>query len=123
MAERGVDVELTDAARDLLGDLGYDPTYGARPLKRVISKHLVDPLALGLLKGEFAAGDHVARRRRRRRADVRAQPSARSSPLTRRSRDAVGTRCTALLIDLQPQRRAWALDRHCLRDREPAGLY
>ena len=59
VAERGVDVELTDAARDLLGDLGYDPAYGARPLKRVISKRLVDPLALGLLKGEFAAGDRI----------------------------------------------------------------
>jgi len=59
VAERGVSVELTDAARDLLGNLGYDPTYGARPLKRIISKRLVDPLALGLLKGEFAAGDEV----------------------------------------------------------------
>ena len=59
VAERGVEVTLTDAARDLLGDIGYDPTYGARPLKRVISKRLVDPLALGLLKGEIAAGDRV----------------------------------------------------------------
>ncbi len=59
VAERGVSVELTDVARDLLGNLGYDPTYGARPLKRIISKRLVDPLALGLLKGEFAAGDHI----------------------------------------------------------------
>jgi ATP-dependent Clp protease ATP-binding subunit ClpB len=59
VAERNVTVELTDAARDLLGDLGYDPTYGARPLKRIISKRLVDPLALGLLKGEFTAGDTV----------------------------------------------------------------
>jgi ATP-dependent Clp protease ATP-binding subunit ClpB len=59
VAERGVTVELTDAARDLLGDLGYDPAYGARPLKRVIQKRLVDPLALGLLKGEFATGDEV----------------------------------------------------------------
>ena len=59
VAERGVEVTLTDAARDLLGDIGYDPTYGARPLKRVISKRLVDPLALGLLKGEFAAGDRI----------------------------------------------------------------
>src|ERR671925_915587 len=54
VAERGVEVTLTDAARDLLGEIGYDPTYGARPLKRVISKRLVDPLALGLLKGEFS---------------------------------------------------------------------
>jgi ATP-dependent Clp protease ATP-binding subunit ClpB len=59
VAERNVTVNLTDAARDLLGNLGYDPTYGARPLKRVISKRLVDPLALGLLKGEFASGDNV----------------------------------------------------------------
>ncbi len=59
VAERGVAVSLTDAARDLLGDIGYDPTYGARPLKRVISKRLVDPLALGLLKNEYAAGDRV----------------------------------------------------------------
>jgi ATP-dependent Clp protease ATP-binding subunit ClpB len=59
VAERGVDVALTDAARDLLGDLGYDPAFGARPLKRVIAKNLVDPLALALLKGEFAGGDHI----------------------------------------------------------------
>jgi ATP-dependent Clp protease ATP-binding subunit ClpB len=59
VSERGVTVELTDAARELLGNMGYDPTYGARPLKRVISKRLVDPLALGLLKGDFSEGDHV----------------------------------------------------------------
>jgi ATP-dependent Clp protease ATP-binding subunit ClpB len=59
VAERGVEVSLTDAARDLLGDIGYDPTYGARPLKRVISKRLVDPLALGLLKNEYAPGDRI----------------------------------------------------------------
>ena len=76
VAERGVDVELTDAARDLLGDLGYDPAYGARPLKRVISKHLVDPLALGLLKGEFAAGDHVVVDADGRRAALHARASA-----------------------------------------------
>jgi ATP-dependent Clp protease ATP-binding subunit ClpB len=59
VAERGVDVHLSDAARDLLGEMGYDPAYGARPLKRVISKSLVDPLALALLKGEFASGDRI----------------------------------------------------------------
>jgi ATP-dependent Clp protease ATP-binding subunit ClpB len=57
--ERGVEVELTDDARTLLGNLGYDPTYGARPLKRVIQKQLVDKLALRLLEGEFAPGDAV----------------------------------------------------------------
>jgi len=57
--ERGVEVELTDDARALIGNLGYDPTYGARPLKRVIQKQLVDKLALRLLEGEFQPGDHV----------------------------------------------------------------
>ncbi|WP_205695997.1 ATP-dependent chaperone ClpB [Conexibacter sp. SYSU D00693] len=62
--ERGVEVEVTPAARELLGELGYDPTYGARPLKRVIQRHLVDPLALALLDGRFREGDAV-------RADAR----------------------------------------------------
>jgi ATP-dependent Clp protease ATP-binding subunit ClpB len=57
--ERGVEIELTDDARTLLGNLGYDPTYGARPLKRVIQKRLVDKLALKLLEGEFQPGDRV----------------------------------------------------------------
>jgi ATP-dependent Clp protease ATP-binding subunit ClpB len=57
--ERGIDVELTDDARTLLGNLGYDPTYGARPLKRVIQKQLVDKLALKILEGEFLEGDTV----------------------------------------------------------------
>jgi ATP-dependent Clp protease ATP-binding subunit ClpB len=58
--ERGIEVQLTDGARTLLGNLGYDPTYGARPLKRVIQKRLVDPLALAILEGRFAPGDTVA---------------------------------------------------------------
>jgi ATP-dependent Clp protease ATP-binding subunit ClpB len=57
--ERGIEVELTDGARTLLGNLGYDPTYGARPLKRVIQKRLVDPLALAILEGRFTSGDVV----------------------------------------------------------------
>jgi ATP-dependent Clp protease ATP-binding subunit ClpB len=57
--EREIDVELTEQARTLLGNLGYDPTYGARPLKRVIQKRLVDPLALAILEGRFAPGDAV----------------------------------------------------------------
>jgi ATP-dependent Clp protease ATP-binding subunit ClpB len=57
--ERGVEVELTEDARTLIGNLGYDPTYGARPLKRVIQKQLIDRLALALLQGEFAPGDTV----------------------------------------------------------------
>ncbi|HEX2388790.1 MAG TPA: ATP-dependent chaperone ClpB [Solirubrobacterales bacterium] len=57
--ERGIEIELTDDARTLLGNLGYDPTYGARPLKRVIQSRLVDRLALKLLEGEFSEGDTV----------------------------------------------------------------
>jgi ATP-dependent Clp protease ATP-binding subunit ClpB len=57
--EREIEVELTDGARTLLGNLGYDPTYGARPLKRVIQKRLVDPLALAILEGRFVPGDTV----------------------------------------------------------------
>jgi ATP-dependent Clp protease ATP-binding subunit ClpB len=57
--ERDIEIELTDDAKVLLGNLGYDPTYGARPLKRVIQKQLVDRLALSILQGEFKAGDTV----------------------------------------------------------------
>ena len=57
--ERGVEISLTDEARTVLANLGYDPTYGARPLKRVIQKQLVDKLALKLLEGEFRPGDRV----------------------------------------------------------------
>jgi ATP-dependent Clp protease ATP-binding subunit ClpB len=59
VAEKGIEIELSDDARTLLGNLGYDPTYGARPLKRVIQKQLVDKLALALLEGEFGEGDAV----------------------------------------------------------------
>jgi ATP-dependent Clp protease ATP-binding subunit ClpB len=57
--ERGIEVELTDDARTLLGNLGYDPNYGARPLKRVIQKQLIDKLALRILEREFREGDVV----------------------------------------------------------------
>ena len=59
VSERGITIELTDKARELLGNLGFDPTYGARPLKRVIQKNLIDALALKLLEGEFSEGDVV----------------------------------------------------------------
>ena len=49
----------TDSARDLLVDEGYDPIYGARPLKRTLQRRVLDPLALGILQGEFGEGDTV----------------------------------------------------------------
>jgi ATP-dependent Clp protease ATP-binding subunit ClpB len=59
VSEKGLEIELTDKARELLGNLGFDPTYGARPLKRVIQKQLIDKLALRLLEGEFSEGDTI----------------------------------------------------------------
>ena len=59
LARRDVTLELTPAARELLGELGWDPQYGARPLKRAIQKYVEDPLATQLLGGEFGPGDAV----------------------------------------------------------------
>jgi len=56
---RKIDIEIDDAARKWLGDAGYDPVYGARPLKRVIQKSLQDPLAEMILRGEIADGSTV----------------------------------------------------------------
>jgi ATP-dependent Clp protease ATP-binding subunit ClpB len=59
LEERKIHVELTDAARDLLIEEGYDPVYGARPLKRTIQRRVLDPLALRVLEGEFHEGDVI----------------------------------------------------------------
>ena len=59
VGERGVTLTLTDSARELLGNMGYDPSYGARPLRRVIQKQLTDRLALALLQGDIGSGDSV----------------------------------------------------------------
>jgi ATP-dependent Clp protease ATP-binding subunit ClpB len=59
LAERKIELELTPAAKQWLAAEGYDPVYGARPLKRVIQKRLLDPLALKVLNGEVRDGDHV----------------------------------------------------------------
>ena len=60
LAERDIGLTLDDAARDLLGASGFDPVYGARPLKRAIQQQLENPLAQRILKGEFGPGDVVA---------------------------------------------------------------
>jgi len=59
LADRKISLELTDAARELLFMEGYDPNFGARPLKRAIQKLIQDPLALKILDGEVLHGDHV----------------------------------------------------------------
>jgi ATP-dependent Clp protease ATP-binding subunit ClpB len=57
--DRKITVELTDAAKDFLVREGYDPVYGARPLKRALQRRLLDPLALRVLDGAFGEGDTV----------------------------------------------------------------
>src|SRR3989441_965044 len=59
LAERKISIELTDAAKELLFTEGFDPNFGARPLKRAIQKLVQDPLALKILDGEVLHGDHV----------------------------------------------------------------
>ena len=56
LADRHIELELTDAAREHVAREGYDPVYGARPLKRVIQREISDPLALALLEGRYTDG-------------------------------------------------------------------
>ena len=59
LEDRKIKVHLSDRARDLISEEGYDPVYGARPLKRTLQRRLLDPLALGVLQGKFKEGDEV----------------------------------------------------------------
>ena len=59
LGKRDISVDLTAGAKDYLAEVGWDPQYGARPLKRAIQKHLEDPLAKKVLAGEFAPGTHL----------------------------------------------------------------
>ena len=59
LADRDLELRVTDAGKDLLARLGYDPVYGARPLKRAIRTHVEDPLALALLEGRLAGADVI----------------------------------------------------------------
>ncbi len=59
LAERGIRIELSDKAYDLLGNVGFDPVYGARPLKRAIQQQIENPLAQEILSGKFGNGDLV----------------------------------------------------------------
>src|SRR5690606_28688880 len=59
LAERKISIEVTDAAKTLIAEEGYDPAYGARPLKRAIQKHIQNPLAIRLLEGHFDDGDRI----------------------------------------------------------------
>ena len=59
LAERDIRIELSDAARDRLGEAGFDPVYGARPLKRAIQQQVENPLAEAILRGEFGPGQTI----------------------------------------------------------------
>jgi len=59
LADRGLTIEISDAAKEHIAREGYDPAFGARPLKRALQREVVDPLAMKLLEGEFHAGDIV----------------------------------------------------------------
>jgi ATP-dependent Clp protease ATP-binding subunit ClpB len=59
LAERDMHLELDDSARDLLGEAGFDPVYGARPLKRAIQHQLENPLAQAILRGDFGPGERI----------------------------------------------------------------
>jgi ATP-dependent Clp protease ATP-binding subunit ClpB len=59
LEDRKIHVELAEAAKDLIIEEGYDPTYGARPLKRTIQRRVLDPLAMRVLQGDFREGDRV----------------------------------------------------------------
>jgi ATP-dependent Clp protease ATP-binding subunit ClpB len=59
LAERGLSLELTDAAKEAIAEAGWDPAYGARPLKRALQRLVENPLALRLLEGDFAEGDTI----------------------------------------------------------------
>jgi ATP-dependent Clp protease ATP-binding subunit ClpB len=59
LADRGIQIEVTEAAKEFLGEAGWDPTYGARPLKRALQRLVENPLAMRLLEGNIAEGDTV----------------------------------------------------------------
>jgi ATP-dependent Clp protease ATP-binding subunit ClpB len=59
LADRRLSLELTDAAKEVLAEAGWDPTYGARPLKRALQRLVENPLAARLLAGNFGEGDRI----------------------------------------------------------------
>jgi ATP-dependent Clp protease ATP-binding subunit ClpB len=59
IGDRGLSIEISDRAKELLAKEGYDPAFGARPLKRALQKEIIDPLAMKLLEGKVKSGDTV----------------------------------------------------------------
>ena len=80
LATRGLKLAVSDAAKELLGEEGYDPTYGARPLKRVIQQRIENPLSSRILRGEFGEGDTIFIDVDPKRHDFRFEKTAAPSP-------------------------------------------
>ena len=59
LAERNMSLELSDKVKEMLAEKGYDPVFGARPLKRAIQKYMQDPLSMKILQGDFLDGDKI----------------------------------------------------------------
>jgi ATP-dependent Clp protease ATP-binding subunit ClpB len=57
--DRGLTLDISDSAKEYVAQEGYDPAFGARPLKRALQREIIDPLAINLLEGKFKAGDTV----------------------------------------------------------------
>jgi ATP-dependent Clp protease ATP-binding subunit ClpB len=74
LADRGLTIEISDAAKEQLAREGYDPAFGARPLKRALQREIVDPLAMALLEGKFSAGDVVFANMRDGKIDLSLEP-------------------------------------------------
>jgi ATP-dependent Clp protease ATP-binding subunit ClpB len=86
LAERDIELELDDAARDLLGEAGFDPVYGARPLKRAIQHQLENPLAQAILRGDFGPGARVLVTARDGRLTFAQQGTAEPAPAPKRKK-------------------------------------
>ncbi|MGE5141560.1 MAG: NDP-hexose 4-ketoreductase, partial [Rudaea sp.] len=59
LRDQSIEIEMTEPAREYLADIGYDPQFGARPLRRTLQRKIESPLSRKLLAGEFKAGDHI----------------------------------------------------------------
>ena len=97
LAERKVTLELTPAAKALLVSEGYDPAYGARPLRRTMQRLVQDPLAMQILEGKVLPGEHIRVDRDGKKEAMKFEPVAAKSrllrqPLLRRSRSRITLR-------------------------------
>jgi ATP-dependent Clp protease ATP-binding subunit ClpA len=84
VASRSIEIELTKTAKEFLAEKGFDPVYGARPLKRTIQKYIEDPLAEEILKDRFSDGSKIQIKKRGEHLDFSEAASSKSKSRTRR---------------------------------------